>query len=393
MIKSNKKSLFVIHAYNNFQKESINSTASYFKENNVLVRTNPISEITKYINIPLLETFKTDYKIDLNKIPSNVHVSSTPILYMPGESAYKKLGEKHFKVVDKYIKKHDIKFDIIHSHYTWSSGYVCAKLKEKYNVPFVITGHGYDVYELPFKDKEWEKNIQYVFNSADRIITVSHSNLAFIKKLNVKTPVTILPNGYSPENFYPMDIEQCRNKLKLPLNKKIMLAVGNLVGVKGHIYLVEAMHEVVKYRKDVLCIIIGGGAMEKKLKARISELKLDNYMELTGSKLHHEIPYWINACDIFVLPSLNEGNPTVMFESLGCQKPFISTRVGGVPEIITSDDYGLLSEPADSKALAENILIALDKNWDKEKIKAYSSQFTWEEIGKNIAKIYDELLN
>ena len=76
----------------------------------------------------------------------------------------------------------------------------------------------------------------------------------------------------------------------------------------------------------------------------------------------------MNACDLFVLPSLNEGNPTVMFEALGCGKPFVGTKVGGVPEVIASDDYGLLVEPADPEDLAEKILVALDREWDREAI-------------------------
>lgn len=55
---------------------------------------------------------------------------------------------------------------------------------------------------------------------------------------------------------------------------------------------------------------------------------------------------------------------TVMFECLGCGKPIVGTKVGGVPEIITSEDYGFLVEPANSEDLAEKILIALDKEWD-----------------------------
>lgn len=76
----------------------------------------------------------------------------------------------------------------------------------------------------------------------------------------------------------------------------------------------------------------------------------------------------MNACDVFILPSLSEGNPTVMFECLGCGKPFVGTKVGGIPEIINSEDYSLLCEPANPKELAEKILIALDKGWDNEKI-------------------------
>lgn len=392
MNQTDKKALFIIQAYNNFQKESINSTCHYFKECSVLVRSNPISEFYKYVKTPFLETFKLDYKIDLNNIPSNLSVHPTPILYAPLNSQYKKLGEKHFKAAERSIRKHNIKFDLIHSHFTWSSGYASAKLKEKYNVPFVVTGHGYDIYGLPFKDEEWKERIEYVLNSADRIITVSNSNLSCIKKLNVKTPVHILPNGYRPDQFHPMDMEKCRKALDLPLDKKIILAVGNLVEIKGHNYLIGAMEEVVKHRKDVLCFIVGGGETENKLRKQIKNAGLADHVKLPGSKLHNEIPMWVNSCDIFVLPSLNEGNPTVMFECLGCGKPFIGTKVGGVPEIIVSDDYGLLVEPANSEKLAETILLALDKTWDTTKIKAYSAQFTWAEIGKNIVDIYKTLL-
>ena len=85
---------------------------------------------------------------------------------------------------------------------------------------------------------------------------------------------------------------------------------------------------------------------------------------------------------------MSEGNPTVMFEALGVGLPFVGTAVGGVPEIITSEDYGLLCPPADPECLAEKILIALEKEWDREKIRKYAEQFTWEEIAKRVINIY-----
>jgi glycosyltransferase involved in cell wall biosynthesis len=96
----------------------------------------------------------------------------------------------------------------------------------------------------------------------------------------------------------------------------------------------------------------------------------------------------MNACDIFVLSSLNEANPTVMFEALGCGKPFIGTKVGGIPEIINSEVYGLLVTPANPDDLKEKILLALDRKWDHEAILKYAEQFTWKEIADEILKIY-----
>lgn len=197
--------------------------------------------------------------------------------------------------------------------------------------------------------------IQYVLNSADYIITVSKNNLDCINKLNVNTPVKVLPNGYKGDLFYPMNQLQCRRKLNLSLNSKIILNVGNLSEVKGHKYLIEAMKVIVKFRKDVLCIIIGEGKLRYTLQRQINNNGLSKFIKLVGRKPHSEIPIWINACDLFVLPSLNEGNPTVMFECLGCSKPFVGTRVGGVPEVITSEDYGLLVDPGNVQDLAEKL--------------------------------------
>ena len=89
---------------------------------------------------------------------------------------------------------------------------------------------------------------------------------------------------------------------------------------------------------------------------------------------------------------MSEGNPTVMFEALGVGLPFIGTKVGGIPEIITSEDYGLLCEPANPEDLAEKILIALEKKWDKEKIRKYAQQFTWDNIVKQALKAYIKVL-
>lgn len=96
----------------------------------------------------------------------------------------------------------------------------------------------------------------------------------------------------------------------------------------------------------------------------------------------------MNACDVFVLPSLNEGNPTVMFECLGCGKPFVGTKVGGIPEVITSNDYGLLVKPGNSQDLAKKIGFALNKIWDEDHIRNYAEQYCWENIAKQIQQVY-----
>ncbi len=393
--ENSRKSLNIAvfcHSYNNFQKDPIDILAPCVSSVNVFVRVNPLAELGKYLSIPQIERFSSAYKIDRTGIPENVQVHPTPIWYLPTDRGYKKLGERHYAHVKSLMQRHGTKFDLIHAHFTWSAGYVGARLKEDYGVPFVVTGHGYDIYSLPFKDNEWREKIGYVLNTADHIITVSQSNLTCIKKLDVSTPVTVIPNGFKSALFYPRDSLECRRALNLPLDKKIFLTVGNLEPVKGQKYLVEAIRDIIRERTDILCVIVGAGKLSTALKRQIRSLGLEDYILLAGGKPHDEIPLWMNACDLFVLPSLNEGNPTVMFEALGCGKPFVGTKVGGVPEVISSDEYGLLVEPADPEDLAEKILAALDREWNPEGILAYTERFTWENIVNEILSVYTKVV-
>ncbi|ACS91068.1 glycosyltransferase family 4 protein [Thermococcus sibiricus] len=329
-----------------------------------------------------------DYEYD------NVRVYYPRFFHAPVEFFRKRLGDSFFKAALRIIKREKLEFDLIHAHFTWPSGYAAAKLSKEFSVPLVITGHGYDIYELPFRGREWFKKVKFALDSADHIVTVSKSNFTILTtKLDIpEDKISVIPNGFNSHKFRPMDKLLVREQLNLPRDKKIILNVANLVPVKGQSYLIEAMEKVVSHRKDVMLIIVGDGPLKKELEIQIKKLNLENYVMLAGAKPHSEILLWMNAADLFVLPSLSEGNPTVMFEALGVGLPFVGTAVGGVPEIITSEDYGLLCPPKDPKCLAEKILIALEKEWNREKIMNYADQYTWGNVVNQILEVYQCLL-
>lgn len=386
-----KKLLVICHSYNNFQKDSIEGLSEHLEQIKVLVRTNPFAEISNSLPLPQLERFKKSYKIDLSGNPPNIDVTSTPIWYLPGDRSYKSLGVKHFNALKKAIQCRPQTFDLVHAHFIWSAGYAGARLKEEYGIPFVVTGHGYDVYSLPFKDNEWREKIEYVLNTADHIITVSQSNLACIKKLDVSTPVTVIPNGFRSDLFYPRNSSECRRVLNLPQDKKIILTVGNLEPVKGQRYFVEAVQKTVCGRRDILCVIVGAGKLRTALEQQVRSLGLEDCVVLAGGKPHDEIPLWMNACDLFVLPSLRESFGVVQIEAMACGKPIVATRNSGSEEIVISNECGLLVEPADPEALAEEILVALDRKWDQGAILRYAEQFRWENLAKEIMGVYAKL--
>ncbi|EHQ36690.1 glycosyltransferase family 4 protein [Methanoplanus limicola] len=388
----NKNILEICHTYDFFQRDPTELISPYFNRTDVLVRINPFAELTKIIPVNRYSKYIKRNKLCPSGNIDNIRILPTNVYYLPGNYLYKYVGNLHYKSVKRAILKNNLAFDLIHAHFTWSAGYVGARLKEEYDKPLVITAHGYDIYDLPFRNYDWRKKIESVLNTADHIITVSNKNLEFINQLDVSTPVSVIPNGFRNDLFYPRNTTECRNRLKLPLDKKIILTVGNLEPVKGHKYLIEAIHKVIQQRKDILCIIVGSGSLHNSLKRQIKKLGLEDYVLLAGGRPHNEIPLWMNACDLFVLPSLNEGNPTVMFEALGCGKPFVGTKVGGIPEIIISNNYGLLSERGKSDELAEKILTSLGKNWNHYEIIEYSKIFTWINIADQLMAIYEKYL-
>jgi len=395
---NNTKILILAPHYKFFIKGLVDTTAKYVSKITILIRHNYLSELSPYLPFSYfrhVEKYSKRNLIDLNKKPKNVDVHCISLIYFIPDGSNKKLGDRIFKKFTKYIQEHDIKFDLIHAHFTGPSGYAGAKLKEMFNTPLIITAHGYDVYDLPFRSKTWFRNVKYALNTADHIITVSHSNKTILsEKFRIpKDKISVIPNGFDHTLFYPIDQTLARKKLNLPLDEKIILNVANLVPVKGHEYLIHAIKRVVRRRRDVLLIIIGGGPLKVKLQQMVAQLGLDRHVKLIGTKPHQEIPLWMNAADLFVLSSLSEGNPTVMFEALGVGLPFVGTTVGGIPEIIISEDHGLLCKPANPKDLAEKILSALKKDWERKKIRKYAEQFTWDAIVKQTLKVYERVLN
>jgi len=363
-----------------FVKEQIKSLKNYF-DNIYVVSPTP------YGIGYLRKTKQENYEFDNVKVYFPRYLNFPPFYYWNRDFWV----NFEMKTITKLITAEKMKFDLIHAHFTWPSGAVAVEIKNDYDVPLVITEHT----SVTFRKAIENKDPIYLetWKACDAIIRVRKGDIRDIIRLGVpKNKVHYVPNGYT-ERFVQFE-EKCvaRNRLNLPVNKMMILNVGNPYSeVKGHKYLVEAMVEVLKERKDFLCIIVGDGKLKNTLENQIFQLGLHDYVKFVGARNPSEIPLWMNVADLFVLPSLSEGNPTVMFEALGAGLPFVGTKVGGIPEIINSEDHGLLCEPANSKDLAEKILIALDKDWDREKILEYAKQFTWENVTKKIMKIYDKL--
>ncbi|WP_048175132.1 glycosyltransferase family 4 protein [Methanosarcina siciliae] len=381
----NKNLLVLTPAYPNetgsyigdsFVKNQVDELKQYFKEI-IVISPVPFS-FEQYPKDKLCDNYSYD----------NVRVYYPRSFYVPIRYFRKILIDNRLQVIESLIKKENISFDIIHAHFTWPSGYIGVKLKSKYNIPVVITLHANSVRFYQEVNMNYPL-LNYTWKNADALIRVNQKDVPVLKKFNENS--FFIPNGFS-QTFKPLDQKTCRDKLNLSPNKKIIFSLGWLIERKGFKYLIEAMDILQKERSDILCFIGGSGPLKNKLQKQIDDLNLADKVKLTGFIPDDLLPIWMNACDVFILPSLSESFGVVLIEAMACGKPVITTYNGGSEEVVISEDYGYVIESKNSKKLAQKVLIVLDQKWDSTRIKKYSDLFTWDIACEKIIKVCADLL-
>lgn len=333
------------------------------------------------------DNFK-DYKYE------NIEVYYPRFFHLPIEYYRKKQDMVQFKVINKLITTKSITFDLIHAHFIRPCWGIWSLLKEKYIKPLIITWHWFDVYDLPFRNNYWKSKIKGILRKANLIITVSEKNKEILQKICKGKKIITIPNWYDENNFFIYNNkEQLKEKFKIDKDKIVILTIWNLIEIKNQISIILACNELKKDIENIIFFIIGSGNLKEYLQSKINNLWLESYIKLLWKKKHNEIPEWINIADIFILPSYNEGNPTVMFEALGCGIPYIGTKVWWVGEVILSEDiWFIYDNPKNYKELSNLIIKATKKTWDREKIASYSTRYTWQSISKGLIKIYTKFL-
>ena len=208
----------------------------------------------------------------------------------------------------------------------------------------------------------WAEKISTPFK--DIIITNSEFDryLAIKNKVAGPEKIIMIYNGVNLNEikFFPKEI--ARNYLiskirnyKLEIRNSIQVGtIANLYKNKGIEYLISAIARISDHNKFNF-IIIGEGPERQYLEKIVKKHELENIVFLTGA-----IPdayQYLKAFDLFVLPSIKEGQPWVILEAMAADVPIVATNIAGIPEMIENEKSGLLVEPADPDALA----VAIEK--------------------------------
>ncbi|MEY2985257.1 MAG: Alpha-D-kanosaminyltransferase, partial [Cyanobacteriota bacterium] len=138
-----------------------------------------------------------------------------------------------------------------------------------------------------------------------------------------------------------------------------LVCVGRLSEQKGQLLLLQAIAMLVKRKITLKLVLVGDGHLRPVIETAIADLKLENFVEMTGRATEQTVKTQINAAKAMILPSFAEGLPVVLMESLAMGRPVISTYIAGIPELIEPGVCGWLVPAGDINALVETMQTAL----------------------------------
>jgi len=135
-----------------------------------------------------------------------------------------------------------------------------------------------------------------------------------------------------------------------------LITVGRLDPIKGYPLLLDALATVVKTNPNVHLTMVGSGSMDKVLRDKVASLDLANHVTMPGAISAEKLPAALDQHDCLIVSSFMEGVPVVLMEAMSKEMLVISTAVGGVPELVTHNQNGLIIPPGSVDSLANAIL-------------------------------------
>lgn len=165
--------------------------------------------------------------------------------------------------------------------------------------------------------------------------------------------ISVFPTRFDGKVFRPIDMGACRKGLNIGNEKKVLVTTGRLCWVKGW----DLLLETIKLRAsgDWMLIFVGDGEDRGKIENEVPELIKSGIVKITGFLPQSEVVKYINAADVILTGSYQEGWSTAMIEAIACGKPMVSTDVSGASEIISEGKNGYILYERDPEQMGQLI--------------------------------------
>ncbi|MGH7492058.1 MAG: glycosyltransferase family 4 protein [bacterium] len=283
-------------------------------------------------------------------------------------------------------------FDLIDAHYVYPDGFAAVLLGRLLKKPVVLSARGSDI-NLFAAFPLIRRLLRYALTRADRVITVSQALKEAIIRLKIpEQKISVISNGIDLGKFHPLPKAESRERLGIS-GKSMILSVGALIPLKGFDLLIKAFKTLrdEHHEKNLFLAIVGEGDFRKDLEALILEQGLQEHVLLAGARPHHELNLWYSAAEVFCLLSSREGWPNVILEALACGIPVVATGVGGIPEIITSHEVGILTK-REVREVSNALSAAIHRSWNADEIVRFVHARTWDKVALSIANVFEATL-
>ena len=286
--------------------------------------------------------------------------------------------------------------DVIHAHWIIPQGLIAVLIKYLYKVPLVVTAHGADAFAFRGQLGSWLKRFAVAKSDAWTINTRATGD-AIGLAASLPGP-NIIPMGVDVDQFSSGCPTRLRNELAS--DNLLVLFVGRLVEKKGCYDLLEAfslLRDDLRGRTTLW--IVGQGGEYEGLRSFAARLGIEPKVRFWGAVSNHLLPDFYAAADLFVAPSIQaesgdtEGQGVVFLEAFAARRCVVSTRVGGITEVVTDGTTGLLVEPKAPRELAAAIELllcdgSLRKRLADNAFQKVHQEYRWEKIVAAFETVY-----
>ncbi len=301
---------------------------------------------------------------------------------------------------DLAMVKDSITGQIVHAH-TWYTSLAGYYAKHLYDQRLIMTVHSLEPLRPWKKEALGSGHLLSIWaektglEACDRIIAVSNSDKKDIIECYKLPPerIKVIPNGVDEQAFHRH--ENHAVLAKYGIRKPYVLFLGRLSRQKGIFDLVSASS---KLDGQVTLVIATGAPDEEGLDEKLSK-QLEGHLNIVWiNKMlpQNEVVALLSAASVFVAPSLYEPFGIMNLEAMACQRPVVSTRVGGITDVVLDGETGLLVPPNNPDELANAVskIVAdpkLGEHMGEAGRRRVEDRFTWDKVAVETLSVYNEV--
>ncbi|HKO80122.1 MAG TPA: glycosyltransferase [Chitinophagaceae bacterium] len=374
------------------------------------------SYLTKYM-APEFETMlvvgeREDHEKDASFVTDGLGIQPVFIPEM-GRSVDPRKDYMAYKKMKKLIA--DFKPDIVHSH-SAKPGAIGRMAAKAMNVPVIVHtyhGHVFHSYFHPLKTKLFINIERKLGKKTDAIVAISQQQkkeLTIDFNIAPENKFRVIPLGLDLDKFQINREEKrqaFRSSFGIKEDEVVLTITGRLVPIKNQVLFLEGIkHLLQNSRQAIKAFIVGDGESRTLLEEKARQL---NIGFSTEKHIKHDQPLvftsWrsdidhINAgSDIIVLTSFNEGTPVSLIEAQAACKPVVSTRVGGIEDVVKDNETGLLSDINDTASFCKNLIKMTESKELRCKFgeageEYVSTRYSYRRLVNDMSVLYHDLLS